>query len=46
MIEQTPLVISEWNYHEPDPPGEDVKFSTTISLDVMKKRAGIKKGIA
>ena len=46
MIEQTELVVSEWHYHEPDPQGEDVKIFNTISLDVMKKRAGIKKGIA
>jgi hypothetical protein len=47
MIEQTELVVSEWCYSAPvhsiDP---DEKITDFISLDVMKKRAATKKGIA
>ena len=47
MIEQTELVISEWDYHPPlsstEPGVEILEFT---SLDVMKKRAATKKGIA
>ena len=47
MIEQTELVVTEWHYHEPvNTPGAEAKLSNSVSLDVMKKRAGIKKGIA
>lgn len=47
MIEQTELVVTEWHYHPPvDPIGVDGKLSSSISLDVMKKRASTKKGIA
>jgi hypothetical protein len=47
MIEQTELVIGEWLYHPPIHsinPGE--KISEFTSLEVMKKRAAAKKGIA
>lgn len=47
MIEQTELVISDWIYTPPanaSDPGE--KITSYISLDVMKKRAANKKGIA
>ena len=47
MIEQTPLVVSEWTFYSPanfiEP---DTKINSYITLDVMKKRASIKKGIA
>ena len=46
MIEQTELIVTEWNYHSPanrDEPNEILNFTT---LDVMKKRASTKKGIA
>jgi len=47
MIEQTALVVTQWHY---DPPintmDEGVKISSFIDLDVMKKRASTKKGIA
>lgn len=47
MIEQTELVVSEWDYHPPVNSIEAVeKISDFISLDVMKKRAATKKGIA
>lgn len=46
MIEQTPLVVIEWIYLTP--PGLDEKGPAALNfttLDVMKKRAGNKKGI-
>lgn len=48
MIEQTELIISTWHYLPPanitEP--DETKLSGLISLDVMKKRAPTKKGIA
>lgn len=47
MIEQTDLVVTEWHYHSPSNPeyaGE--KLLSSVTLDVMKKRAATKKGIA
>jgi hypothetical protein len=47
MIEQTELVVTEWDYHPPSKSPEELeKVSNLISLDVMKKRAATKKGIA
>lgn len=47
MIEQTELVVTKWHYHPPVNSNEDgKKISNFTSLDVMKKRAGTKKGIA
>jgi len=48
MIEQTELVVSEWIYHPTVYSAEEKekKLSATINLEVMKKRAGTKKGIA
>lgn len=47
MIEQTELIVSKWDYHPPTNPIEDEeKLTSYISLDVMKKRAATKKGIA
>ena len=47
MIEQTELVVTEWHYYEPAIIAEkETKVSQLISLDVMKKRAPTKKGIA
>jgi hypothetical protein len=47
MIEQTPLEIIEWTYQPPaGEPIPDEAIQGTISLDVMKKRAPTKKGIA
>jgi hypothetical protein len=47
MIEQTELVVTEWHYHPPvNPIGAEDKLSSSVSLDVMKKRAATKKGIA
>ena len=47
MIEQTELVVTEWHYHEPVITSKkEEKISQLISLDVMKKRAPTKKGIA
>jgi len=47
MIEQTDLVVSKWDYRPPQNPidsGE--KLTSNLTLDVMKKRAATKKGIA
>ena len=47
MIEQTELIVTEWYYHPPSQPVAPGKNITqSISLDVMKKRAGTKKGLA
>jgi hypothetical protein len=47
MIEQTELVVSEWHYHPPVNSIEALeKISDFTTLDVMKKRAATKKGIA
>ncbi|MGE5105988.1 MAG: hypothetical protein ACM3H8_00460 [Sphingobacteriales bacterium] len=47
MIEQTELIISEWIYIPPVDVSElGEKIISHISLDVMKKRASTKKGIA
>ena len=48
MIEQTELVITKWQYHPPLNSIEDdpEKLFSSISFDVMKKRASTKKGIA
>jgi hypothetical protein len=48
MIEQTELVVTKWLYHPPvnSIEEEPEKLSSSISLEVMKKRASTKKGIA
>ena len=47
MIEQTELIVSEWHYHPPVNYNEATdKILSYTSLDVMKKRASTKKGIA
>lgn len=47
MIEQTELTVSEWHYHPPVNFNEaSDKILSYTSLDVMKKRASTKKGIA
>jgi hypothetical protein len=48
MIEQTELIVSKWLYRPPDNSIEEEgeKLSSFITLDVMKKRAVTKKGIA
>ena len=47
MIEQTELVVSEWQYHPPAILSDVAdKLLSFTSLDVMKKRASTKKGIA
>ena len=48
MIEQTELVITKWQYHPPVNSIEDgpEKLFSSVSFDVMKKRAATKKGIA
>jgi hypothetical protein len=48
MIEQTELVVTKWQYHPPLTSIEDdpEKLLSSISFEVMKKRAATKKGIA
>ena len=47
MIEQTELVVSEWKYSPPNESNnESEKIKSFTTLDVMKKRASSKKGIA
>lgn len=47
MIEQTELVVTEWQYHPPvNSIGMGEKLSSFVTLDVMKKRAATKKGLA
>jgi len=48
MIEQTELVINKWQYYPPATSIEEKpeKLFSTISFEVMKKRAATKKGIA
>lgn len=48
MIEQTELIVSKWLYKPPANNIEENKeqLTSNISLDVMKKRAATKKGIA
>jgi hypothetical protein len=46
MIEQTELIVTEWHYYPPGNTEINDKITSSISLDVMKKRNSIKKGIA
>ncbi|HEV8269781.1 MAG TPA: hypothetical protein VGQ04_00675 [Chitinophagaceae bacterium] len=48
MIEQTELIVTKWQYHPPVKSIDDEpeKLFSSISFDVMKKRAANKKGIA
>jgi hypothetical protein len=47
MIEQTEMVVTEWHYHPPHGmPVVDKEVQGFTSLDVMKKTASTKKGIA
>ena len=47
MIEQTEFVVTEWNYTAPaEPLDPEETVSNFTNLDVMKKRAANKKGLA
>jgi hypothetical protein len=47
VIEQTEFVVTEWNYTPPaEPLDPDEIVSNFTNLDVMKKRAANKKGLA
>ena len=46
MIEQTPLVVVEWIYLDPGELRASDKVTNSTSLEIMKKRAADKKGIA
>ena len=45
-IEQTDLVVNKWEYDPPPDSTISGKIAGSISLEVMKKRNAIKKGIA
>ena len=47
MIEQTELIVTEWHYYPPGRAIDEKEFiSELTTLDVQKKRAPTKKGIA
>jgi hypothetical protein len=46
MIEQTDLVVDEWIYIPPVNPVSTEKISSDITLEVMRKSASAKKGLA
>ena len=48
MIEQTELIVTKWQYNPPvnSIEMESEKLFSSVSFDVMKKRAAAKKGIA
>lgn len=47
MIEQTELLVTLWDYKEPGRPiGPGDEVVNYLSIDVMKKRNSIKKGVA
>ncbi|HCN83079.1 MAG TPA: hypothetical protein DIT07_05580 [Sphingobacteriaceae bacterium] len=46
MIEQTDLVVNEWIYMPPVAINSIDKISSEITLEVMKKTAPSKKGLA
>ena len=46
MIEQTEMVVTEWNYTPPAEPLDPKEMvSNFTTLDVMKKRTSTKKGL-
>ncbi|MEO7315794.1 MAG: hypothetical protein ABIW47_11440 [Ginsengibacter sp.] len=47
MIEQTEFIVTEWHYYPPERVIDEKDFIEELtSLDVQKKRASTKKGIA
>ncbi|MEO6838388.1 MAG: hypothetical protein ABI185_08355 [Ginsengibacter sp.] len=47
MIEQTELIVTEWHYYPPERVIDEKEFiEEKTFLDVQKKRASTKKGIA
>ena len=47
MIEQTELIVTEWHYYPPERAIDEKEFIDELTfLDVQKKRAPTKKGIA
>ncbi len=47
MIEQTELLVTVWDYKEPRRPvGSGDQVGNHLSIEVMKKRNSIKKGVA
>jgi len=46
MIEQTEMVVTQWYFHLDNVSNASGPFSNTTTLDVMRKRNSIKKGLA
>lgn len=46
MIEQTEMIMTEWEYRLPWNTLDEESIESTIALEAMKKRNSIKKGIA
>ena len=46
MIEQTEMMVTNWDYHPPTKPiTKESRMASSTGLDVMRKRASTKKGI-
>ncbi|MFM6925924.1 MAG: hypothetical protein ACKOU7_10525 [Ferruginibacter sp.] len=46
MIEQTEMIVTSWHFHPDNTGNTSAPFSNTTSMDVMRKRNSIKKGLA
>jgi hypothetical protein len=46
MIEQTEMVVTQWYFHLDNISNGPEQFSNTTTLDVMRKRNSIRKGLA
>jgi hypothetical protein len=46
MIEQTELIVTKWHFHLDNINNTPAQFSNTTTMDVMRKRNAIRKGLA
>lgn len=46
MIEQTEMMVTQWYFHLANISNTPEQFSNTTTMDVMRKRNAIKKGLA
>lgn len=46
MIEQTEMVVTQWYFHLDNISNTPEQFSNTTTMNVMRKRNSIKKGLA
>lgn len=46
MIEQTEMIVTQWYFHLDNISNSTEQFSNTTTMDVMRKRNSIKKGLA